>query len=125
MRGKFSAVVGSLRKEVMLVLGFWQTRRNCCFFLDFRGLFCICSLILGTFLLAEGGRGWERRAGDASSGCSLSCFRSCWSSPLTQGVTLGTLCFGGSSLPVASSIWAALHQLQQQPQGPHSLQSWQ
>lgn len=72
--------------------------------LNFRGLFCICFLTLGTFLPAEESRGWEGRAGGASSGCSPSCLIS-HREPSALGAH-------------PCRVWDALHQLQQQLQ-PH------
>lgn len=88
-----------------MVLGFWQKKEKL-LSLNFRGLFFICFLTLGTFLPEGGGRGWERRAGGASS-CLMS--------------HRGPFALGAHPC----RVWDAVPQLQQQLQAPHSLQSWQ
>lgn len=99
-----------------MVLGFWQTRRRCSFCIS--GV-CSASVssLLGHFSLHKGaGKGGQE---GASSGCGSSCCRTKLLEQLPH--TGGTLCFGDSSLPMASRIWGALQQLQQQLQRLHSL----
>lgn len=67
MRGKFSAVIREFEEGGG---GGFLANKEKLLFLNFRGLFCICSLVLGTFLPAERDRSWERRTGGASSGSS-------------------------------------------------------